>query len=644
MHSTARSRLSAPAPVGAAHRLTRAVVGPLRHGDPREAGPDDDRGLHGIARGSGVSRARTIVRTMDAVLDSQLRSWSAGRLPITGVYDYLSESIDLIFGDVLRSRPMRPPWGGHGATPWRPHCRRRSGTGRRAAGEQSGGAGRVGRSRQVADRSRLCEAAGRLPPRLSARGVGADTRRVLAVADIPRSCGVLLALARIGAVQNPLIPILRDGRSRSSPARSAPSSSSVRRSGVASSTGQWRGSCRHRWPFRAGGRSARPRRCGIPAELGLPTGDPAALAPHAALDGPRWIYYSSGTTADPKGARHTDASIMASANALLDLMGLGEGDVYPIPWPITHIGGASVLAASLRGGVHLVLFEAFDPATTPVRMARYEPTVLGTAVPFFRAYLDAARRAEDEPLFPSLRFGCFGGAPVPAEIHDEMRAMFDVPLVGSWGLTEFPNATSAAPTDGLEIVSTSVGRAASGVSVRAVDPEGNVCGPGQEGELQLQGPQSFAGYVDATLDEAAIDASGWFHTGDLGTIDADGNVRITGASRTSSSVMRRTSRWSRWRSCSTATPMSPTRRCSEYPTAYRREGRGRRRSSRRTPGRADRHPRALPPPRPRRPEMPGAAGSRRRAAPERHGQGPQAGTAIASRRNAMRDAGPSATS
>ena len=93
------------------------------------------------------------------------------------------------------------------------------------------------------------------------------------------------------------------------------------------------------------------------------------LEPSPSLDGPRWIYYSSGTTADPKGARHTDFSIMSSANGLLDLMGLGEADVYPIPWPITHIGGASVLASSLRGGVHLVLFENFDPAETPGRMA-----------------------------------------------------------------------------------------------------------------------------------------------------------------------------------------------------------------------------------------------------------------------------------
>jgi cyclohexanecarboxylate-CoA ligase len=378
-------------------------------------------------------------------------------------------------------------------------------------------------------RTQLRDAAETTAAALSARGIRTGTVVSWQLPTTIEAVVLLVALTRIGAVQNPLIPILRE--------REVSFITQQVGTELLVVPEEWRGfqhGAMARELARTGGFEVMEidlSELGAPEsreKLRLPVADTDTLAPPPSLAGPRWIYFSSGTTADPKGARHTDASIMASANALLELMGLGEKDVYPIPWPITHIGGASVLAASLRGGVHLVLFETFDPATTPGRMAQYEPTVLGTAVPFFRAYLDAARAASDRPLFPSLRFGCFGGAPVPTEIHDEMRAMFDVPLVGSWGLTEFPNATSAAPSDAVEIVSTSVGRPASGVSVRAVDAGGNVCGTGQEGELQLRGPQCFSGYVDAALDEASIDAGGWFHTGDLGTIDAAGNVRITG--------------------------------------------------------------------------------------------------------------------
>jgi acyl-CoA synthetase (AMP-forming)/AMP-acid ligase II len=379
-------------------------------------------------------------------------------------------------------------------------------------------------------RTQLRDAAEATAAALSGRGVRTDTVVSWQLPTTVDAVVLLVALARIGAVQNPLIPILRErevsfitqqvgtellivpenwrGFSHVAMARELAMSSDFDVMAIDLDDLSAR-ETRHR--------------------LNFPTADPngAALSPSPSIDGPRWICYSSGTTADPKGARHTDTSIMSSANALLELMGFGEGDIYPIPWPITHIGGASVLASSLRGGVHLVLFESFDPAETPLRMAAYKPTALGTAVPFFRAYLDAARD-NDAPLFPTLRFGTFGGAPVPTEIHHEMRARFGVPLIGSWGLTEFPNATSAAPDDSAEILTTSVGRPASGVSVRAVDTEGGVCSPGIEGELLLRGPQCFSGYVDPTLDEASFDADGWFHTGDLGTIDAAGNVRITG--------------------------------------------------------------------------------------------------------------------
>jgi cyclohexanecarboxylate-CoA ligase len=366
---------------------------------------------------------------------------------------------------------------------------------------------------------------------LSARGVTGDTVVSWQLPTTIEAVVLLVALARIGAVQNPLIPILRE--------REVSFITQQVGTELLIVPEEWRGfshgaMARH---LATSGdfdvmeidlRDLSPR--GSRHGLNLATGDPnsSARSQSPASDDPRWIYYSSGTTADPKGARHTDASIMASSNALLELMGFGEGDVYPIPWPITHIGGASVLVTSIRGGVHLILFEAFDAAETPGRMAIHKPTALGTAVPFFRAYLDAARENGDRSLFPDLRFGTFGGAAVPSEIHLEMRETFGVPLIGSWGLTEFPNATSAAPNDSIEILTTSVGRPAPGVSVRAVDALGHVCASGKEGELHLRGPQCFSGYVDPTLDTTSFDPEGWFHTGDLGTIDAAGNVRITG--------------------------------------------------------------------------------------------------------------------
>jgi acyl-CoA synthetase (AMP-forming)/AMP-acid ligase II len=366
---------------------------------------------------------------------------------------------------------------------------------------------------------------------LTARGVTSDTVVSWQLPTTIEAVVLLVALARIGAVQNPLIPILRE-REVSFITRQVGTELLI-------VPEEWRGFSHGTMARELATSgdfdvmeldlhdlSTRGSRHG----LNLPTADPgsAAGSPSPSSDAPRWIYYSSGTTANPKGARHTDASIMASSNALLELMGFGEGDVYPIPWPITHIGGASVLVTSIRGGVHLILFEAFDAAQTPCRMATYKPTALGTAVPFFRAYLDAARENSDQSLFPGLRFGTFGGAPVPSEIHLEMRETFGVPLIGSWGLTEFPNATSAAPDDSMEILTTSVGRPALGVSVRAVDAQGDVCTTGREGELLLRGPQGFSGYVDPTLDKTSFDPEGWFHTGDLGTIDAAGNVRITG--------------------------------------------------------------------------------------------------------------------
>jgi len=109
-----------------------------------------------------------------------------------------------------------------------------------------------------------------------------------------------------------------------------------------------------------------------------------------------------------------------------------------------------------------------------------------------------------------------GGAPTPESVNRETAEVLGVRgVVGAWGLTEFPVASSETPDD--EDLGSTVGRLTSGVEIRVV-----------EGELRLRGPQQFLGYVDASLDPDAFDADGWFRTGDLGTIGEDDRIRIVG--------------------------------------------------------------------------------------------------------------------
>jgi cyclohexanecarboxylate-CoA ligase len=360
------------------------------------------------------------------------------------------------------------------------------------------------------------------------RGIGAGTVVSWQLPTTLETVVIMAALARLGAVQNPIIPLLREHE-------------------VGFITGQlsseylvvpefWRG-------FDHGG-LARALSSGrgfavitvdlatppVGGELRLPrAGIDALIAPPGPADDARWIYYSSGTTAAPKGIRHTDASVIAPATGLVGAIGITASDVNPIAFPIAHIGGAVMLAAALLSGMRLALFEVFDPATTPLSIAAHNPTFLGMATPFFVAFLEAQRAHGDQPLFPFLR-GCLaGGAPITAELGRQIRETFGVAgIANAWGLTEFPVATSPSLTAAPEVLDHTVGAPGPGVSVRVVDNSETELPVGCEGELRLKGPQCFIGYADAALDADAFDADGWLRTGDLGLIDANGDVRVTG--------------------------------------------------------------------------------------------------------------------
>jgi acyl-CoA synthetase (AMP-forming)/AMP-acid ligase II len=366
---------------------------------------------------------------------------------------------------------------------------------------------------------------------LAQQGIGTGTVVSWQLPSTLETMVVMVALTRLGAVQNPILPIWRESEVRFVTTQLATE--------VLVVPGLWRNfdhTALARRLAREGG-DERPMAvvvidhdAPITDGLRLPAADPGTLPPPPSSgEDPRWIYYSSGTTAAPKGARHCDRSVIGGSAGVVGIVGASSSDVNPIAFPVSHIGGAAMLAGGLQTGMRLVLFDHFDPVETPVAVAAHRPTLLGSATPFFVAYMAAQRAHGVEPLFPELR-GCVGGgAPITAELGRQVRETLSVKgVANSWGLTEFPVATSQTPDAAPDVLDRTVGPPVEGVSVRVVDEAEREVGIGEEGELRLKGPQCFLGYVDESLDAHAFDAEGWFRSGDRGCVDADGNVIVTG--------------------------------------------------------------------------------------------------------------------
>ncbi|MBN2622171.1 MAG: AMP-binding protein, partial [Acidimicrobiales bacterium] len=272
------------------------------------------------------------------------------------------------------------------------------------------------------------------------------------------------------------------------------------------------------------------------SDRSLPEGDPATLPAasdddmHAEGDVPvRYIYYTSGTTAEPKGARHGDRSLRTASVGMSERLGLAEDDRFAFVFPITHVAGGVYAYAAAAYGLTFVLDEAFDPTTTIDLLRREDITQGGAGTFFHQMYLKAQRDLPaGEKLFPHIRTFPGGGAPKPPSLHHELKEAFGVGVVSGYGMTEAPILTMNHHDAPDEVLATTEGPAVAGAELRIVTVEGTVAGVGEEGEVRAKGPQVTLGYLDSSLDAAAFDDEGWFRTGDLGTLDAEGNLTITG--------------------------------------------------------------------------------------------------------------------
>jgi cyclohexanecarboxylate-CoA ligase len=261
----------------------------------------------------------------------------------------------------------------------------------------------------------------------------------------------------------------------------------------------------------------------------LPEGDPSTLPPASASsdDDVRWIFYSSGTTSDPKGAQHTDATLKAANGGMQWSMEVTSDDRVAVVFPISHVGGMVWLFNTMQTACRLLMVEVFDPVKSAHWLASHDVTCAGAGTFFWLSYLAEQRKQPDLPLFPNVRLFNGGGAPKPMSLHYDMKAaMGGAPLISGWGLTEAPILVMARPDDSDVKLAETDGRAVPGIQLRTV-VDGVATSRDVEGELQVKGPMVCKGYLDPALNADAF-VDGWFRTGDLGVIDSDGHVRITG--------------------------------------------------------------------------------------------------------------------
>jgi acyl-CoA synthetase (AMP-forming)/AMP-acid ligase II len=241
------------------------------------------------------------------------------------------------------------------------------------------------------------------------------------------------------------------------------------------------------------------------------------------------IIFTSGTTGRPKGVTIPHGTGLDLYRAYGEVWGLREGDRYLVTLPFFHTGGNKAgMLVSLMYGLTIVPMAVFD-ATEALRLIEQERiSVMNGPPTIYYSLLESPDLGEYD--VSSLRVAATGAAVVPVALVE--RARTELPFdrfVTAYGMTEcFGTATMCRATDSPDTIARTSGRAVPGVQLRVVDPSGKDTPLGVPGEVLIKGPNVTPGYwEDPAATAAAIDADGWLHSGDVGTLDEQGNLTIT---------------------------------------------------------------------------------------------------------------------
>jgi acyl-CoA synthetase (AMP-forming)/AMP-acid ligase II len=249
---------------------------------------------------------------------------------------------------------------------------------------------------------------------------------------------------------------------------------------------------------------------------------PASTIATPAPDDVCVLAYTSGTTSDPKGVLHNHRTLLAE---LLHMRSFEAGTPILMGSPVTHATGMlGALLGPLNRGEDIHLIDRWDPARVLEVMLEAD-VAGGTGASVFLASIIDHPDFTPEHAKRMPRVG-LGGAPVPVALGERAEAL-GISIVRAYGSTEHPSVTGSVFEDPAEKRHRTDGSPKVGVEVRLLDEDGAPVPAGTAGEIFSRGPDLSLGYTDPALTADAFDADGWYRSGDMGVLDADGFLTIT---------------------------------------------------------------------------------------------------------------------
>jgi acyl-CoA synthetase (AMP-forming)/AMP-acid ligase II len=257
-------------------------------------------------------------------------------------------------------------------------------------------------------------------------------------------------------------------------------------------------------------------------------GEEAQAAARAVGDGLATFIYTSGTTGTPKSAMLTHANLLWVARTLSRERRYTPSDKAYCVSPLSHVGGlAASLCTVLYAGATVLLPRRFSPADLADAIDRRQLTVVPGVPPLFVKFIEWARANGWRPPAGQVRMISSSAGFFDPGVKRELEALFGLPLVNAYALTESTAAACQTPF-GTSCEASTSGRPLPGVELRLADVvTDQPVTDGEPGEVQLRGPNIFAGYFrDEAATRAAFSADGWYKTGDLGRLDAQGFLHL----------------------------------------------------------------------------------------------------------------------